>query len=145
MNTKNYVKEFKEELYKLKKWIGNDENYYLVNSVKPNGETYSNLKNVILSTQRIIDCLDNNLAYLVDDILYVLAMDNETEDILDFIVKYCNDNQLYIIISSGYTYRLSEVRWQIAEIIKRRYSKKYEKYLEYLKHDKDSYVKKRAN
>lgn len=144
MNTKKYVKDFKEELYKFKKWI-DDESYYLVNSVNPNGETYSNFQKLISDTQRAIICLNSNLTYLVDDILYVLAMDNENENILDFIVEYCNDEQIYIIISYGYIYSFFEARWQIAEIIKRRYLTQYEKYLNYLKNDDNLYVRKRAN
>lgn len=145
MNTKKCIKGFKAELYKFKKWLDDDESYYLVNSAKPNGETYSNFQKLISDTQRVIICLNNNLTYLVDDILYVLAMDNENEDILDFIVEYCNDEQIYIIISCGYICHFFEARWQIAEIIKRRYSIKYERYLEYLKNDENSYVRKRAN
>lgn len=46
MNTKKCVKDFKAELYKFKKWLDDDESYYLVNSAKPNGETYSNFQKI---------------------------------------------------------------------------------------------------
>ena len=138
-----YIKEFKIELDRLKKWLGDDLGYYLINTAKPSGETYKYVEKLINLTENLIENLEVN-TNLINDILYVLAIDNEVENIKDYIIENCNDKQIELIISIGYNYYLADTRWQIAVIIKERYLPKYEKYLEALKNDTNSYVRKRA-
>lgn len=144
MQKDDYIKKFKIELERFKKWLGEDLVYYLINTAKSNGETYKYVERLINSTENVIESLEVNLN-LIDDILYVLAIDNEVENIKDYIIENCNDKQIELIIGRGYNYYLADARWQIAVIIKERYLPKYEKYLEALKNDSNSYVRKRAD
>lgn len=140
-----YVENFYNELRKFKEWVDGDLRYYLSHTAKSNGEVYKFKKNLIKATEKLIDILNIDLSYCVKDILYVLAIDNEEENILTYITNSCNKNQLDLIIQKGYKFFLYETRWQIAEIIKKRYLTEYEKYLACLKKDKNIYVRKRAD
>lgn len=143
MKKRYYIKEFKLELDKFKEWLGNDLSYYLVNTAKPNGETYKYYERLINFTENIIEYLEVDSSF-INDIMYILAIDNEVENIMNYIIENCNDKQIELIISIGYNYYLSDTRWQIAEIIKSRYLPKYEKYLDALRNDDNSYVRQRA-
>ena len=144
MKNNIFIDNFALEVDRFKNWIKDDLEYYLKKDIKSNGETYVFWDRLIKSTKNIIVILDDNYRTIVNNILYVLAIDNEGEIIKDYIIKNCNDKQIELIISIGYNYYLADTRWQIAVIIKERYLPKYEKYLEALKNDTNSYVRKRA-
>lgn len=80
----------------------------------------------------------------MDQILTVLALDNEREDLLDYIEEYGSDFFIEKIALYGQHHMQPEARWQIAEILKRRKIKCAEEVLETLLNDPILYVAKRA-
>ena len=80
----------------------------------------------------------------LDDLLTIMALDNETEYILDFIENYSSKKQLTYIISYGIDHPLYEARWQLAEIIYRKKPDDYIFLLQTLSNDAHPYVKKRT-
>ena len=85
--------------------------------------------------------LDNSS---MDNVLVVMALDNENEDILDYIVD--NTSHMYInkFVRHGMRTPFSHARWQIAEILGRRKPLGWEEHLLTLCADKNQYVAKRA-
>jgi hypothetical protein len=90
--------------------------------------------------------VDNNLMSDkdIDDLLTVLALDNEGENLLDYIEDYSSNEQIERITERGVLHIQYNARWQLAEIIYRRRPNEYAKWLNLLKNDKDSYVRQRA-
>ncbi len=136
---------FEKEVQNFKNWLNGNLNYYLTNSSKSNGDAYKHYDKLIMHTQYAINALNEKNEFIVSDILYVLAIDNETENILSYIINCCTEDQIDLIVSNGYKHDLPDVRWQTAVIIKNRFLPKYEKYLSILKNDNDAYVRKRAD
>ncbi|RZT00861.1 hypothetical protein [Cuneatibacter caecimuris] len=81
---------------------------------------------------------------IIDDILTVMALDNESENVLDDIVENANDEFCLKIIEKGVNHIQHEARWQVAEIILHRKPDNAIRWLDELMLDKDDYVKKRA-
>lgn len=139
------IHEFSRQINKFKQWVDCDLDYFIVYGNKTDGQIYCDFKDLIQITKEILKILNIDNAYVVNDILYVMAIDNETEDIMHYIIEYCNEKQLDIIVSNGYKHYLSSVRWQIAVIIGERNLIKYNNYLKLLQNDKNAYVRKRAS
>lgn len=81
----------------------------------------------------------------ISDLLDIMAIENESECILELIEEKSTEHQLNRIISIGMTHPLYEARWQLAELIYRRKPLGYEKYLLKMLEDSHPYVKKRAS
>lgn len=60
---------------------------------------------------------DNSNISAIFDVLESLAIDNESENILFFLVK--ENDAAHVIIKKGYNCNQPHARWQIAELIKR--------------------------
>ena len=80
----------------------------------------------------------------IDDLLTIMALDNETEHVLEFIESNSSENQLQHIVSLGITHPLYEARWQLAELVYRRKPIRYDSYLQILSKDAHPYVQRRA-
>ena len=80
----------------------------------------------------------------IDDLLTIMALDNETEYVLDLIETDSSNYQFQHIVSSGITHPLYNARWQLAELIYRRQPMQYDFYLQVLSSDSHPYVQKRA-
>lgn len=80
----------------------------------------------------------------IDSILTAMAIDNETEDILDFIVQNCSESFINKLIEVGVVHCQPHARWQCAELIRRRRPSNVDKLLPILLSDSDDYVAKRA-
>ena len=80
----------------------------------------------------------------IDDLLTILALDNEMESILELIVEKSSNEQLQRIIYYGIKYPLYNTRWQLAEIVYKRKPAYCKEYLLALSHDSHHYVRKRA-
>lgn len=80
----------------------------------------------------------------LSDFLTIMALDNETEDILDYATDKATESQLQQILRYGVNFSQFEARWQLAELAYRRRPKGYLKYLRTLYCDTNSYVRKRA-
>ena len=80
----------------------------------------------------------------IEDILTIMALDNETEDVLDFLVDNLPDCHMNALIEKGLHHLQWEARWQLAELIYRRRFVNCEHYLQILTNDTMPYVRKRA-
>lgn len=87
------------------------------------------------------DFIDNER---IDDLLTVMALDNEVECVLELIESDSSEKQLQYIISAGIKHPLFETRWQLAELICRKKPDGYVSLLQILSNDFHPYVKKRA-
>lgn len=81
----------------------------------------------------------------INDILETLAIDNEEENLLDYIVDYARDSFLTSLISALPGCIQPNARWQGAEIILRRPSSERILVLQLLMRDEHPYVRKRAS
>jgi hypothetical protein len=91
-----------------------------------------------------IACINNDLPVQeLDAFLMCLAIDNESERILDACKSQANELFLHQLISNGVNHPQSGARWQIAELLRRDIPDR-ERYLKMLLQDKDAYVRKRA-
>ncbi len=79
-----------------------------------------------------------------DDLLMILALDNEVENVLDFLAYNCKGEQLKQIIARGMIYPQPNTRWQIAELLYRTRPEGYIEILQKLTNDPHPYVRKRA-
>lgn len=82
---------------------------------------------------------------IVDDILTVMALDNECEDVLTYASDHCSDAYIEYLIERGTYHPQHHTRWQIAELIARRNPKNGKNALLQLKDDANAYVRKRAS
>ena len=80
----------------------------------------------------------------MDDLLTIMALDNETENILDYAADHLQEKHLVLFIEKGVQHFQPNARWQIAEFIYRRFRPGMEKYLMQLKFDQNAYVRKRT-
>lgn len=80
----------------------------------------------------------------LSDFLTIMALDNETEDILDYATDNATEAQLQQILQYGMNFSQPEARWQLTELAYRRRSREYLDYLWTLYCDTNSYVRKRA-
>ena len=80
----------------------------------------------------------------IDDLLTILALDNEEECVLDYITEHSSKVQLDRIIARGLFHAQPNARWQIAELLSRRKPEKYLDFLQVLANDEHSVVRQRA-
>ncbi len=129
------------------KWLPISYEEYAVNGIPQlNGSCEDNfpLFSELLSYAELIVKNDFVDKRHIDDLLTIMAIDNEAESVLDLIESDSSDYQLEQIISLGITHPLFETRWQVAELIYRRQPIQYVSYLHELSKDSHPYVKKRA-
>ena len=79
------------------------------------------------------------------DLLTEMAIEHESEMILNFIVDNSSDEQIQKIVAIGITHLQPNARWQLAEILYRRRPSEYTHYLKKLSEDAHPYVRQRAN
>ena len=80
----------------------------------------------------------------IEDLITVLALDNESEELLDFIKANSSYEQLNVIVNIGLSSIQPNARWQIAMLITERKPPKYREMLLVLSKDENEYVAKRA-
>lgn len=129
------------------KWLGKTpEEYALYGLNQKNGEEEDNYyhfaKLVSFARQVIDEGLTDNSS--IDDMLTVMALDNESESVLEYAVANCSDEQLSVIIDRGFSHLQPNARWQLAELIYRKRPENYYNLLLRLVDDNHPYVKKRA-
>ena len=78
------------------------------------------------------------------DALTIMALDNENEEILDFVECTCTDTIVNLLVDIGVGHLQHEARWQIAELLYRRKPYGYMQKLQILSQDSHPYVRKRA-
>lgn len=87
------------------------------------------------------DLDDDALAF----VLTVMALDNETEDILDHIADSADAAYAEALIAKGVHHPMRDARWQTAELIRRRRPADSHELLNVLLRDSDDYVVRRAS
>lgn len=75
--------------------------------------------------------------------LMSMAIDSETEKILDACKEYANPDFLHMLLTAGVTFPQHETRWQLAELLRKDIPDK-NLFLGILLSDPNSYVRKRA-
>ena len=80
----------------------------------------------------------------INDLFVVMSIDNESENILDYIESNSSEEQIAKLISLGINHIQYQGRWQLAELIYRRKPKNYENFLSILSADSNSVVSSRA-
>ena len=81
----------------------------------------------------------------IDELFTIMALDNESEIILDYIDDFSSEEQLKRIIDIGINHMHYQGRWQLAELLYRRRLKDYMEYLLLLSKDGNPCVSKRAS
>ena len=107
-------------------------------------DEYPNFDKMINYAKNLIGDTDIT-AKKLDDILTIMAIDHESEEILDYVVQNYPSEKLVCLIELGIEHIQPNARWQIGELIYRRKPIDYMLYLERLQNDNDSYVRKRAS
>lgn len=105
---------------------------------------YPHFKELTDYAERIINS-DQYTAQEIEEVLLIMALDNEDEDILDYLTAHCSEDKLEQVVMQGMMSIQPNARWQIAELIYRRTPAHFKEYLLMLSQDPDSYVRKRAN
>ena len=80
----------------------------------------------------------------MDDLLIIMALDNETENVLHRAIDDLMEKHVERFAELGSTHFQPNVRWQTTEFIFHRKPCKIKSYLSKLKDDEHSYVRKRA-
>ena len=80
----------------------------------------------------------------INDLLTILALDNESESVLEYVEIHSSDEQVESIVSQGMSHIQPNARWQLAELIYRRKVTDYRVKLTSLSEDEHPYVRKRA-
>ena len=100
-------------------------------------------ENLITYAKTIVD--NNEIEpNLIDDLLNIMALDNESENILDYIEDKSSDEQLKVIVKLGLLHLQYNARWQLAELLYRRRPENWKIHLNELSNDEHPYVRKRA-
>lgn len=134
----NYINDFW-------KWLGLTPEEYASGTVEFSKfeDDYPYFQNLIDKARNIIINSDFTNSS-IDDLLTILAIDNEAEEILDCMVDDLPNEYLIKVIEKGIEHPQPNARWQIAELIYRRKPINYKGYLERLSSDSNKYVVKRA-
>lgn len=80
----------------------------------------------------------------IDDVITIMALDNENEEVLSYIEEFSSPAFLKSLIEKGLYHLQPEARWQIAELLYRRKPDDFKEYLKHLSIDSNDYVMKRA-
>ncbi len=104
---------------------------------------YPNFEAMIQCVEKEI-LKENKEIKTIDLILTVLALDNEAENILDFMVENLSEEYLQVIVTYGWNHMQPHTRWQIAELLFRRQLPNYKEVLYLMLKDENEYVRKRV-
>ena len=120
------------------------EEYALISDNSVEEYMYPNWTEMLKTVQEIVD-RDIWDWKDIRFILVLMALDNETEDVLDYLSENGSDKLTRRIIEEGKSFFLSDTRWQCAELIGRRCKSGGEDLLKPFLTDRDPYVRKRAS
>ncbi len=130
------------------KWIGLTPQLYAVVSRTQRAQELEEymfpLWDVMIS--ETIDLINESPAdeISIDEILTVMAIDNETEKVLDYIAESGSEPFICRLIERGVVHLQPHARWQCAELIRMRNPLNKGKMLSILLSDHDEYVRRRA-
>ena len=138
----------KKLLMQFWKWLGKTPEEYastgMEGCVYQDEDEFSEFSALINGAMKIVDrefVDDDN----IDNLLTVMALDNESECVLDYIEENASLKQIKKIFARGVCHPQPNARWQVAELIYRK-SPRFHKYLlQRLTNDPHPYVRKRAD
>lgn len=105
---------------------------------------YPRWKEIIEKAKNIV-LMEDMTTSGMDNFLTVLAIDNEREEILDFLSEISMSNAFFSqLIEAGMHHLQPHARWQIAVLLGRKRPKGYQDFLCALSQDENVYVCKRA-
>ena len=135
-------------LSKCWKWIGKTpEEYskdglqYIHGHMEFDYPEFDAIKN---RAMRIVDS-GTMLNEHINVFLTIMALDNESEQILDYATENCSEEQVRVIVDIGIDHLQPNARWQLAELIYSRRPENFIQSLEKLSKDRHPYVRRRAN
>lgn len=126
------------------KWANISPTQYADNGLQCDEGDYPHFGQLIDYAKQIIKD-DQFTIQEIEEVLLIMALDNENEDILDYLTAYCSNDKLEQFVIQGMMNIQPNVRWQVAELIYRRKPPHFKEYLFKLAQDSDGYVRKRAN
>jgi len=126
------------------KWAGITPQRYAADKPQLEEYMFPEWSRLIALAVEFIDSRDCSDAAL-DFVLTVMALDNETEDILDHVADNADDSYTEALIRKGVHHPMYGARWQTAELISRRSPADSRVLLSMLLSDSDEYVVRRAN
>lgn len=137
-------------LYEFWNWLGMSPSHYA--EITKNDSGYKNDLEEYMFPQwaELMDKAESIINEGLTDedslefILISMAIDNEEENILDYISRNGNEKFIIALVNKGIRYYQSHSRWQIAELLGRRHLKGWKSFLQILINDSDLYVSKRA-
>lgn len=81
----------------------------------------------------------------IDTLMTIMAIDNEREEILDYLSYECDNSEfIQTVVAFGCYHLQPNARWQVAELAGRRKPAHYHEYLRTLSKDTNEYVRRRA-
>ena len=135
-------------LSKFWKWIGKTPEEYARDGLQYiHGRMefdYPEFDAIMNCAMRIIDS-GTMLHERIYMLLTIMALDNESEQVLDYAIDNCSEEQVSVIADIGLDHLQPNARWQLAELIYSRRPENFMQYLEKLSKDGHPYVSKRAN
>ena len=133
-------------------WLNISKEEYMSMSEKQESSNYVDYEEYMFPFwEDLIDEIRNEIddekldLQSIDKILTVMALDNENEDVLDYIVDNASDEYVEYIVQNGSDCLYYNARWQLAEILGRRKTRNWKELIAFLLSDKNPYVAKRAN
>lgn len=106
-------------------------------------DNFPKINELIEYAKKIVDdnlTSDNDM----DDLLTIMGIDNEAEEIMEYIEENSSGEQIKRLIYIGINHPLHDARWQVAELLYRRKPQRYAEFLKILSSDSNMYVRKRA-
>lgn len=133
--------EFLCEAAKFRRWAGPPRKRYGEWETEFNGWSGIYRAAEVLIAGKPVDQWDDELK---DEFLYILARDNEGENILETLIQF--PDHLITLAGHAVTFPDVDARWQIAHGLGQTeaYTVERRKLLNVLKNDKDEYVRRRA-
>ncbi len=135
-----------DELNSFWSWFGLDSYQYInKRSGNPKEEfMYPYWDRMLEKAKEAIRSNSTDIA-LLNNILMVLALDNEREELLDYLSSYDVSQSFCVkLIEAGLSHPQPNARWQIAVLARRRLKNDALPYLNVLMNDVDCYVRKRT-
>lgn len=128
-------------------WLDINEDEYahngMLNSIHFDECSFPDFAELLAYAESIVD--SNSLVHSeIHDLITIMAFDNESESILEYIEDNSTAIQTDKIIELGIANKHYHARWQIAELIYRKKGDSYINLLELLSTDSHPYVCKRA-
>lgn len=137
----------KQLLKEFFKWANKTPQEYAQHGMNQNlGEFEEDFPGFYVLTDKAKQAIDENVTDedVLCDVLTVMALDNESEGILEYICDESSEQQVQTLVAQGLTHPCYHTRWLLALLLSRRKPHGFEQDLRKLAQDKHPYVRMRA-